>query len=73
MIFFTFFVIYAILSFISAFMIFKKQQNKLWLLIPIYLTCISLIALRLNDIGIFGLGGLIIIPIMILRKRGKNT
>lgn len=69
---FVFFLIYAILSFISVCMIFKKQQNKLWLLIPIYLECISLIALYLNDIGIFGLGGLVIIPITILRKRGKN-
>jgi hypothetical protein len=53
-------------------MIFKKQQNKLLLLIPIYLGCISLIALHLNDIGIFGLGGLVIIPITILRKKGMS-
>ena len=67
---FVFFLIFTILSFISVFMIFKKQQNKLLLLIPIYLGCISLIALYLNDIVIFGLGGLVIIPITILRKRG---
>lgn len=57
-------IIYSVLAFICVFQIMKQGYSKFDLIIPVFLECISILAIYLNNIGILGLEGFLgLIPL----------
>jgi hypothetical protein len=48
--------IYSVLAFICVYQIIKRGYSKFGLIIPVFLECISILAICSNNIGILGLG-----------------
>jgi hypothetical protein len=67
---YTSYCVFSILSFICVFSIFKKDYNKGFIIIPIFLECVSIMAIYYNNIAIFGfIGFLGILPLFVNLKK----
>ena len=64
-------IIYSLLAFICVFQIMKRGYNKFYLIIPVFMECISIIAIHSNNIAVFGLGGLLGLLPLIRRIQKK--
>jgi hypothetical protein len=65
-----FFILYSILAFLFALGIVKSKSrwSKIAIIIPIYLECVSLLALYKQNVGLYGLSGLVVIIVFLLRR-----
>ncbi|ACM60492.1 hypothetical protein B0S90_1684 [Caldicellulosiruptor bescii] len=64
-----FFILYSILAFLFVLGIVKskKKWSKIAIIIPIYLECVSLFAVYKQSVGLYGLGGLVIFIVFLLK------